>query len=170
MSTTPNSVPLPTTLAEAFELALTEFQSVLDLPHVKINMNDWYVKYRQGTCFVCLAGSILLNHKAQFESGLRQPTYDQPSLKDYVELWSTTDPHEGLEQWQNVFEAINSLRFGYIEKAFSELHSTVGSIKLSIPPEISENPLFDKTFSMEQLPEWLTFWNTILDYLKEHNL
>ena len=119
-------------LWKLLEFALQDYKACEVAPNVKFNMGVWLDQYEDGICYVCLAGSVLLN---TFE--VKSPT-DKfgNSLEKVVELASNSNKERKLIE--NRCNAINELRSGLICSAYVSLYDTIFPDELRTNVKLTE--------------------------------
>lgn len=103
------TIPVPDTLADALKLALEDLEKCEKDPKYIIDMGIWHETLDSGRCMVCLAGSVMAQHGVNLSSKVFSSCFD-----------STKDPT--VREWDNVFNALDYLRLGWIEEALSEFY------------------------------------------------
>lgn len=51
----------PTTASAIIRLAINDLTKVEKNKNYKIDMTEWHLKFENGPCYVCLAGSVMAN-------------------------------------------------------------------------------------------------------------
>ena len=135
---------LPDTLHELLELALHDFDLVLEDPAYRISMGTWHdLPPAAGTCYVCLAGAVMAK-----SMGLPRELRGSAYLDG-----SPLDVHRKLV-------ALDHLRTGDVGKALFRMSGS----------NLRGEPDFAVTDWDTDHAQWRADMDDLLVYLKEKNL
>jgi len=91
--------PLPKKLSSLLDLAVTDAQVVLRRKNFRENMGYWFTKLNDGTCTVCLAGSILARRGVECEpvagGEICEAGPDQVAPSERKKLWAINAMRQG---------------------------------------------------------------------------
>lgn len=97
------TVPAPTRLSDAIEMALTDLEKCEKDPRYVIDMGNWHFP-RRGVCHVCFAGSVMAQ--------THRVSPGEVVISDEFE-----------DDWRTVFDALDSVRCWCIEDALDRFTS-----------------------------------------------
>lgn len=107
------TIKLPDTPSQLLKLALTDLKKCERSKKFKINMNDYWYYQNKNTCFVCLAGAVMVK-------SLNIPTTYEGNITPFSLMFD--------ENIRRKLRAINSFRCGDIVMAYSHFNRKMPDI------------------------------------------
>ncbi len=111
---------LPWVMSDLLEITLNDVEIAKNTPNVLLDMHTWYRRDEQGTCVVCMAGAVMMNH------GLIPDISDAPI---------TVTP--GNEEVSRQLHAIDLMRIGAFFAAAFQLRVALSDRQLKAVRRIS---------------------------------
>lgn len=151
------------TPAQVLKLAVWDIQEAERNGH-KIDMSSWIVRLND-TCFVCLAGSILLNEypDKDLESGFREPR--EFSLLEFA---TNKDRQNILQR----MEFINACRKKYtlLERLPHRVYLETNSLKTLWDSYFGMFPLITTNVYETRKQNCLMYWTRLAELFQKYNI